>query len=65
MEKPTNFQEMAKFLSTLSMSERTNVHGALVRQGWATNNKEAEKLMNDCGFFITLTSDNGWEPGIT
>jgi len=65
MDKPTNAKEMSEFLDTLSISERTNVHGALIRRGLAMNDDEAEKLMRDCGWRITATSDDGWEPGIT
>ena len=65
MKKPETNEEMTAFLETLNISERTNVHGMLIKQGWAKDDKEAEELMNACGWFITATSDDGWEPGIT
>jgi hypothetical protein len=65
MGKPTNAQEMKAFLDTGSISEHTNVHGMLIRQGWAEDDEGAGKLMNDCGWHTTLSSEDGWEPGIT
>ena len=63
--KPTNGKEMIAFLESLSISERTNVHGALMRRGWAKDDDEARSLMNECGFFTTRSTEDGWEPGIT
>ena len=65
MNKPKNQKEMTAFLKTLDISERTNVHGALIKRGWAKDDKEAKELMNACGWFVTAASEDGWEPGIT
>jgi len=65
VKKPTNCEEMTEFLSTLDISERTNVHGVLIKMGWAKDDVSARDLMNSCGWFITRSSEDGWEPGIT
>ena len=65
IQKPTNMVEMTLFLESLDVCQRTNIHGALIKAGFAKDEKEAEKLLNDCGWFCTATSEDGWEPGIT
>jgi len=56
---------MTDFLKTLNITERTNVHGALIKRGWAKDDDEAGELMNACGWFSTRSSEDGWEPGVT
>jgi hypothetical protein len=63
--KPSNYAEMTKFLETLDRCERTNIHGALIKRGWAETDEEARALMNTCGWYVVATSDDGFEPGIT
>jgi len=65
MEKPRNGTEMTDFLKTLSITERTNIHGALIKRGWAKDDDEAGELMNACGWFSTRSSEDSWEPGVT
>jgi len=65
MKKPQNGKEMTDFLKTLNITERTNVHGALIKRGWAKDDDEARELMNACGWFSTRSSEDGWEPGVT